>query len=57
MPALNLRPAHKVVKDQHAARDQFVRLEAAHETAMQAAIQTLRPRATAARTSARRSNG
>ena len=34
MPALNLRPAHKVVKDQDAARGQFVRLEAARETAM-----------------------
>ena len=40
MPALNLRPARKVVKDQHAARGRFVRLEAARETAMQAAIQT-----------------
>ena len=57
MPALNLRPAHKVVKDQHAGRGQFVRLEAARETAMQAAIQTARSRATAARASARCANG
>ena len=57
MPALNLKPAHKVVKDQHAARGRFVRLEGARETAMQAAIQTARPRATAARASARRANG
>ena len=57
MPALNLRPAHKVVKDQDAARGQFVRLEAARETAMDGAIQTARSRATAARASARRANG
>ena len=57
MPALNLKPAHKVVKDQDAARGRFVRLEAARETAMQAVIQTARPRATAARASARRANG
>ena len=57
MPALNLKPAHKVVKDQDAARGRFVRLEGARETAMQAAIQTARSRATAARASARRANG
>ena len=57
MPALNLKPAHKVVKDQHAARGRFVRLEGARETAMHGAIQTARPRATAARASARRANG
>ena len=57
MPALNLKPAHKVVKDQHAGRGRFVRLEGARETAMHGAIQTARPRATAARASARRANG
>ena len=41
MPALNLKPTHKSVKDYYAALERFAQLGVRHESAVRAAFQTL----------------